>query len=136
MGYPKEHYKIKYADVTIPGNNLLRKVAFKVTRRKNMKNYKVVSILGIVLSVISLLALLANPIGMIEMGILPLILCILFMKTQKVYWGVAYVVLFIISRITILLTGTLLARVVVLAFAAWWIVVLIQNKNDKDKKIC
>lgn len=96
-----------------------------------MNNRNIVAVVGIVIAVLSIAAYFTNIPILILTGVAPLILCILLMITKKEAFGIAYVVVFACSRIQMFLTGTLLADAIVIAYLAWWIVVLINTHTKK-----
>lgn len=66
-------------------------------KKKSDGGIRFKAILGIVLSV--LFAPLTNPIGLLVMGLLPLSCSILFLITRHPAAGIAYTILFVITRI-------------------------------------
>ncbi len=94
----------------------------KIPKKVNI-HIIIMSVIGIIMSLAGLLAI-RNPIAFLMLGVLPMVSIILFWVNKHPAFGIIYTVLFFINRAEVLLVGTLLARLMIVAMLAYFVYVI------------
>ena len=84
----------------LPGKREEKEIMNKqVNIKKTEDMIEIMGIIGILLAIRGIIGLLSNFKGLLVMGVIPIVLLSLFIKTRHPVFGIAYTILFLLTRV-------------------------------------